>query len=376
MNNSSGLAGIIAGQSAISSVESSGSSLGYRGYDITALAEQASFEQVAFLLIYGNLPTTIELRDYQHRLMQYRNLPGELKIMLEQLPASTMPMDVLRTGCSILGCLEPEPVPVPESQQQTTIIANRLLASFTSMLLYWYHFHVNGQRIETTSDEPSVAGHFLHLFKQERPDELTRRAVDVSLILYAEHEFNASTFAARVVASTLSDIYSALTAAIGTLRGPLHGGANEAAMEMLSRYANAEDAERGLREALAKKQRIMGFGHRVYKQGDPRSPVIKSWSRKLATATGNTNLFEISERIEQVMMQEKGLYPNLDFYSASAYHLCGIPAIFFTPLFVIARSSGWAAHVIEQRTNNKLIRPLADYNGPAPRPYVPIEKRE
>ncbi len=368
--NNSGLAGVVVGQSAIASVESSGNGLSYRGYDILELAEQANFEEIAYLLIHGRLPTEVELRDYQSDLMRHRNLPEALKTVLEQLPPETQPMDVLRTGCSALGCLEPE-----SDQRTVTSIADRLLASFASMLLYWHHFHVNGQRIETMSDETSVAGHFLSLLKQETPDELTRRAMDVSLILYAEHELNASTFAARVVASTLSDTYSAMTAAIGALRGPLHGGANEAAMDMIARYATVEDAERGMHEALSNKQLIMGFGHRVYKQGDPRSPIIKAWSNKLAVATNKTRLFEVSERIEQVMMREKGLFPNLDFYSASTYHSCGIPTAFFTPLFVIARCTGWAAHIIEQRENNKLIRPLAEYTGPTPRSYIPIERR-
>ncbi len=367
---SNGLAGVVAGQSAISSIESSGAGLRYRGYDIGALAEQAGFEEVAYLLIHGRLPTAPELHAYQAGLMGHCTLPAALRTVLEQLPAATPPMDVLRTACSALGCLE------PESQQRTAAaIADRLLAGLASMLLYWHHFHAAGRRIETASNESSIAGHFLHLLKQEPPDEMMRRAVDVSLILYAEHEFNASTFTARVVASTLSDIYSALTAAIGALRGPLHGGANEAAMDMIARYASADEAEQGIRDALARKQLIMGFGHRVYKQGDPRSPIIKRWAARLAAATGKDPLFEIAERIEQVMMSEKGLFPNLDFYSALTYHCCGIPTALFTPLFVIARCTGWAAHVMEQRANNKLIRPLAEYNGPAPRPYIPIERR-
>ncbi len=365
-----GLAGVTAGETSICTVGLEGIGLNYRGYSIHDLAEHATFEEVAYLLIHGALPTQAEFDDYKARLAGMRSLPAGIKTVLEQLPEDAHPMDVMRTGCSALGTIEPE----NETNNQLNIV-DRLTASFGSMLLYWYHFQKNGERINTETDDDTIAGHFLHLLHGEPPDEVSRKAVDVSLILYAEHEFNASTFATRVATSTLSDIYSAITAAIGTLRGPLHGGANEAAMELIERFETPDEAESAILDMLVKKTLIMGFGHRVYTTSDPRSDIIKEWSQKLSERSGDTKLYDISERIEQVMWREKKLFPNLDFYSASAYHLCGIPTPMFTPIFVMSRVTGWAAHAIEQRTNNRLIRPRADYIGPDSRLYPPMADR-
>lgn len=365
-----GLEGIIVGNTAISTVGKEGVGLTYRGYDIHDLAAHSTFEEVAYLLIYGDLPTTIELQAYREKLMMLRELPDPLKLVLETIPMKTHPMDVLRTGCSMLGTLEPE-----SKQYGQNDIADRLIASTPGMLLYWYQFHRTGKRIKTTSDENSIAGHFLHLLHDAKPDELHARAMDVSLILYAEHEFNASTFAARVTTSTQSDFYSAIVSGIGTLRGPLHGGANEAAMDLITHFKSPDEAERGIHTMLANKAKIMGFGHRVYKISDPRSDIIKEWSKNLSEHATDGYLYPISERIEQVLWDEKRLFPNLDFYSATAYHFCGIPTPMFTPIFVMSRLSGWSAHIIELRSDNRLIRPEGNYVGPQPRTYIPLNDR-
>jgi 2-methylcitrate synthase len=369
--SSTGLRGISAGRTAIATVGADGHGLSYRGYRIEDLAEQAGFEEVAYLLMYGELPTRSELSAYIARLQGMRSLPLVLRQVLERIPPDTHPMDVMRTGCSMLGTLEPE---TDFAAQQD--VADRLLAAFPSMLLYWHHYAKSGQRIETESDQESIAGHFLRLLSGKDPSEQQRRCMDASLILYAEHEFNASTFTARVCAATLSDFYSCVTGAIGSLRGPLHGGANEAAMELVEQFDSPEQAADGTRGMLSRKEKIMGFGHAVYRESDPRSPVIKAWSRRMAEETGDPGqLFAISEAIERVMWDEKHLFPNLDFYSASAYHSLGIPTPLFTPLFVCSRVAGWAAHIMEQRGDNKLIRPTAEYTGPDDRAWVAIEDR-
>ena len=366
-----GLAGIVAGRTALSTVGKAGCGLTYRGYSIEDLAEHAGFEEVAWLLLRGELPTASQLAEYLQRLQSLRELPAGLKAVLEQLPDTAHPMDVLRTGCSVLGCLEPE-----SASSGTFDVVDRLLATFPSMLAYWHWFQTQTMRIETHSEEDSIAGHFLHLLHGRRPSAIHRQAFDASLILYAEHEFNASTFTARVVTSTLSDFYSAITGAIGTLRGPLHGGANEAAFDLINRFSSPDDAERGVMDLLARKEKIMGFGHRVYRDCDPRSPIIQQWAKQLADEAGDTRLYPVSERIEAVLRREKKLFPNLDFYSASAFHFLGIPTLFFTPLFVFSRTAGWGAHILEQRAENRLIRPTADYIGPEPRPFVPLDQRK
>jgi len=368
--NTAGLADIIAGETEIATVGKEGAGLTYRGYDIEDMAENATFEEVAHLLIHGELPNRSDLDAYIAKLKNMRGLPQELRNVLENTPATSHPMDVLRTGCSVLGNLEPE----GDFSNQADV-ADRLLASFPSMLLYWHRYHTDGVRIDTGTDDNSVAGHFLHLLHGEPPSDFHRRVLDVSLILYAEHEFNASTFTARVIAATLSDFHSAVTGAVGALRGPLHGGANEAAMELIERYQNAKAATDGIHEALTRKEKIMGFGHRVYKTSDPRNAVIKKLSQQLSEETGDTRLFAVSEAIDKVMWNEKKLFPNADFYSATAYRFMGIPTPLFTPIFVCSRITGWSAHIIEQRANNRLIRPAADYVGPGLRPWVQVDDR-
>jgi 2-methylcitrate synthase len=360
-----GLAGIVAGDSSISTVGVEGRGLSYRGYSIDDLADQSSFEEVVWLLLRGDLPTSKELKAYREKLQALRKLPKALAEMLELVPADANVMGVLRSGVSFLGNLEPE----NDSRNQLEI-ADRLVAIIPSMLLYWKIYHETGRSPDLEVDDDTSAGYFLHNLHGKAADELIKRSMDVSLILYAEHEFNASTFTARIITSTLSDIYSAVSGAIGALKGPLHGGANEKAMQLISQFAGPEDAARGIRAKLSNKEKIMGFGHRIYTVSDPRSVVIKEWARRFAEEKGDSRLFPIAEKIEHVMWEEKKLFPNLDFYSALNYHFCSIPTQLFTPMFVMARVSGWAAHVMEQRADNKLIRPISHYTGPDPKPYV------
>lgn len=349
---SGGLAGIVAGDSSICLCGANEESLLYYGYSIEDLAAHATFEEVAYLLTRGQLPDEEQLKSYLKKLESLRDLPNALKEILEKLPASSNMMDVLRTGVSALGCLEPE--------QKAIDVADRLIACLGSILLYWYRFHNKGERPNLDTGEESLAGHILHLIQNKKPSESHRKCLDVSLILYAEHEFNASTFTVRTITSTLPDFYSAICGGIGALRGPLHGGANEKAWELIKRFKNADDAESGILQMLANKELIMGFGHRVYTTRDPRSDIIKTFAKELA----DTNTFAIAERIDQTMKREKNLFPNLDFYSSVAYHFAGIPTEMFTPLFVMSRIAGWSAHLLEQRRNNKLIRPISNYTGP------------
>lgn len=365
-----GLRGQVAGETALCTVGKSGAGLTYRGYDIADLAEKAQFEEIAYLLLRGKLPNRQELDSYTKKLQSLRGLPAALKTVLEQIPKDAHPMDVMRTGCSMLGNLETEE---DFSEQDDKI--DRMLAVFPSIITYWYRFAHDGVRIETESDVDSIGGHFLELLHGKKPSELHERVMNVSLILYAEHEFNASTFTARVCASTLSDIHSCVTGAIGSLRGPLHGGANEAAMALIQKFKTPEEAEEGLMGMLERKEKIMGFGHAIYKESDPRNAIIKQWSKKLAEEVGDTVLYPVSERCEAVMWREKKLFCNADFFHASAYHFMGIPTELFTPIFVMSRVSGWTAHVKEQRENNRIIRPSADYTGPADAKWVPIEER-